>query len=131
MSKKEEMYKFLDRECPEEGGCMIVKATKDGKSEFLLAERHTIANGEMFTLNNHLFYDYEFKWSDEWEVIHKHRNFDGSEHAIAERYVDSLLESNRCEQLIDVLCKSDEQKIQEFKTKALQARAKEERNKNK
>ena len=87
MNTKEEIFDFLLKETPEEGGCMLCLVTykvhdydlkekktilKD-RTEYFLIEKHNISNGVMFTINKRFFYDYDFVWKNEnhWEIIYK------------------------------------------------------------
>lgn len=78
---------FLKKETPRDGGCMLCLARykvryydclDDGyaekiKEEYMLVERHNIANGDMFNINKRLFYDYDFTWDEQapWEILYK------------------------------------------------------------
>lgn len=78
---------FLNKETPKEGGCMVCLAKYQEKKfdrnknefvpvvkeEYMLVERHKIANGEMFYVNKRFFYDYDFTWDGEtpWEILYK------------------------------------------------------------
>ena len=66
------LKEFLDKETPPEGGCMLVAIPrKDGRLEYLLIERFKTGTGVMFTINDHLYYDYNFMWDNNWEIIYK------------------------------------------------------------
>ena len=84
---KKEVFDFLLKETPEEGGCMLCLVTykskeynidemkyilKD-KKEYFLIEKHYISNGVMFTINGRFYFDYEFVWENEnhWEILYK------------------------------------------------------------
>ena len=87
MNTKEEIFDFLLKETPEEGGCMLCLVTYkiyvydlkeeknvlEDRKEYFLIEKHNISNGVMFTINKKLFYDYEFVWKNEnhWEILYK------------------------------------------------------------
>ena len=78
---------FLDKETPQYGGCMLCLAKykiKDydfdthtsvdkPREEYMLVERHKIANGDMFSVNKRFFYDYDFAWDENapWEILYK------------------------------------------------------------
>ena len=78
---------FLNKETPKEGGCMVCLAKykiKDynpdiqafeynPREEYMLVERHKCANGDMFTINERFYYDYDFNWDEQmpWEILYK------------------------------------------------------------
>ena len=79
---------FLKKETPAEGGCMVCLAKYPSrtfdfdkkeyvdvvKEEYMLVERYTISNGEMFNINKRFFYDYDyFTWDETmpWEILYK------------------------------------------------------------
>lgn len=69
-----DLHEFLKNECPPEGGCMVVETVWRDRTRYLLCERHTISNGsDMFTINDRLFYDFNFVWEEgsKWKVIYK------------------------------------------------------------
>ena len=81
------LLEFLKKETPAEGGCMVCLAKYPSrafdrnkkefvsvvKEEYMLVERHTISNGEMFTINKRFHYDYDFTWDEQtpWEILYK------------------------------------------------------------
>ena len=81
------LLEFLKKETPAEGGCMVCLAKYPSrkldrnknefvsvvKEEYMLVERYTIANGEMFNINKRFFYDYDFTWDETmpWEILYK------------------------------------------------------------
>lgn len=87
MNTKEEIFDFLLKETPEEGGCMLCLVTykiydydlKEKKNvlkewkEYFLIEKHNISNGVMFTINGRFYFDYYFVWENEnhWEILYK------------------------------------------------------------
>lgn len=78
---KKEFYNFLNREVPQEGGCMLCKVvhkqyriTEEREVDvidYLVIERHKTSNGDTFTINDRFWYDYENLFNVEWEVIYK------------------------------------------------------------
>lgn len=86
---KKEVFDFLLKETPEEGGCMLCLVTYkfktyslkeqknviEDRKEYFLIEKHNISNGVMFTINGRFFYDYDFVWEDgnenHWEILYK------------------------------------------------------------
>jgi len=81
MSKAvKELEQFLNQETPTYGGCMVCLATdKSNRSWRLLIERHKFANGDSFTINSRMFYEYDFLWEDkvgDWKILWK---YDGGE----------------------------------------------------
>ena len=78
---------FLDKETPKDGGCMLCIAKYKEKrydhetekyifepiEDYMLVERKTISNGDMFIINNAFYYDYDFTWDEEtpWEILYK------------------------------------------------------------
>ena len=87
MNNTKEVYEFLLKETPDEGGCMLCLVTykiydydlkekknilKD-KKEYFLVEKHNISNGVMFTINGRFLFDYEFVWENEnhWNILYK------------------------------------------------------------
>ena len=87
MNTKKEIFDFLLKETPEEGGCMLCLVTykiKDydlkekkyvlkDRTEYFLIEKHNISNGVMFTINGNFYFDYEFVWANEnhWKILYK------------------------------------------------------------
>lgn len=79
--KLNKFYEFLDREVPQEGGCMLCKVVSKAKKvlteeeydkiDYFVIVRLTIANGFMFLINSRFWYDYKFLFDNEWEVIYK------------------------------------------------------------
>jgi hypothetical protein len=86
---EKEVKEFLERETPQDGGCMLCLVTykymkydlekrcdveKDVKDYFLI-ERHNISNGFLFTINTRMHEDYRFVWADgnenHWEILYK------------------------------------------------------------
>ena len=70
-----EMLAFLEKETPTYGGCMVCKVKRDDKSpEILLIQRYKFANGDGFTINRRMFYDYDFIWRENpnWEILWKY-----------------------------------------------------------
>lgn len=70
------LREFLDKECPKEGGCMVVEFQEVGKNRptYFLCERFKAANGDMFLLSGQFYFDYEFLWEEterEWNIIYK------------------------------------------------------------
>lgn len=81
------LLEFLKKETPTYGGCMVCLAmypfrTFDldkneyvdvVKKEYMLVERHKIANGDMFNINKRFYYDYDFTWDEQtpWEILYK------------------------------------------------------------
>lgn len=68
------LHEFLKTECPPKGGCMVVEAPWNENMRYLLCERHTTSDGsDIFTINERLFYDYNFMWEENsnWKVIYK------------------------------------------------------------
>ena len=75
-----ELEKFLDKETPTYGGCMVCLVV-DGRNRSwkLLIERHKAADCDIFTINSRLFYEYDFLWEDtagDWKILWK---YDGGE----------------------------------------------------
>lgn len=83
-----EYTEFLNKETPAAGGCMLCLAkcmeTKYDiyqkkhvtveKQEYFLIERHTITNGDLFTLNKRPYYEYQYDWDHrvrDWEILYK------------------------------------------------------------
>lgn len=70
---------FLNKETPTYGGCMLCLATYSlfnnrEKTKYLLIERSKSASGDMFIINNRLFYDYDYVWDNktkDWEILYK------------------------------------------------------------
>ena len=89
MDSRKEIFDFLMKETPDEGGCMLCLVTYDfseysikeqksvvkERKEYFLVQKHKIANGYMFTINGRFFYDYDFIWNDgnknHWEILYK------------------------------------------------------------
>lgn len=75
-----QMEEFLNKETPTYGGCMVCRAIgEDNRQQLLLIERHKFANGDGFTINMRMFYDYDFLWEErkeDWKVLWK---YDGGE----------------------------------------------------
>lgn len=77
MNNTKELYEFLLKETPDEGGCMLCLVTYKindyDLKEYFLIERHNISNGVMFTINGRFFFDYEFVWTYEnhWNILYK------------------------------------------------------------
>ena len=70
-----EMLAFLEKETPTYGGCMVCKVKREDKSpEILLIQRHKFANGDGFTINMRMYYDYDFVWRENpnWEILWKY-----------------------------------------------------------
>ena len=79
---------YLDKETPSYGGCMVclAKYTKQDwdtekheyfdkvREEYLLIERHKCANGDIWTINDRPYYDYDFIWNkrtEDWKILYK------------------------------------------------------------
>jgi len=70
------LKEFLDKECPKEGGCMVVEFQEVGKNNptYLLCERIVTAKSDEFLLNGRFYFDYDFLWEEtegEWNIIYK------------------------------------------------------------
>lgn len=77
--KLDSLNAFLQKETPTYGGCMVCKAKReDDRTDLLLIERRKFANGDGFTINMRLFYEYDFLWDENnpWKILWK---YDGSE----------------------------------------------------
>ena len=84
-----EVKEFLEKETPNEGGCMLCLVTYDFTAydilerknvtkehkDYMLIEKVNISNGDMFTINGRFFYDYSFIWENDnpntWEILYK------------------------------------------------------------
>lgn len=75
-----ELEQFLNKETPTYGGCMVCRAIdENNRQQLLLIERHKFANGDGFTINMRMFYDYDFLWEGkvgDWKILWK---YDGGE----------------------------------------------------
>ena len=84
------LKEFLDKETPKDGGCMLCLAKYKQKGhdhetekyifeptieEYMLVERRTISNGDMFLINGRFYYDFDFAWDGEtpWEILYKRK----------------------------------------------------------
>lgn len=81
------LKEFLNKETPKDCGCMLCLAkyklkmydSETGKyifkpiEDYMLVERRTISNGDVFIINNGFYYDYDFAWDEEtpWEILYK------------------------------------------------------------
>ena len=77
---------FLKKETPN-NGCMLClakykinyydcvenKYMDRVKEEYMLVEKHKIANGDMYIINKRPHYDYDFAWCEDmpWEILYK------------------------------------------------------------
>ena len=69
------LNQFLREECPPEGGCLLVEAIWNGKVRHFVCKRHTTADDrDMFTINDRLYYDYDFMWDENnpWKILWCH-----------------------------------------------------------
>ena len=70
-----EMSAFLEKETPTYGGCMVCKVKRADRSpDMLLIQRHKFANGDGFTINMRMSYEYDFVWKENpnWEILWKY-----------------------------------------------------------
>lgn len=84
-----EVKEFLEKETPNEGGCMLClvtynftnysileqkEVTKEHK-EYMLIEKRNVSNGVMLTINGRFHFDYDFIWENDnpntWEILYK------------------------------------------------------------
>lgn len=77
---KKKMYDWLMDETPA-NGCMVCKVVyedtdyKDEKwerTEYFLVQRKEIQDGCMFIINGRFWYDYDFLFCHDWEILYKH-----------------------------------------------------------
>lgn len=68
-----EFEKFLEDNHPGIDECMVCLSVSEKRKEYLLIEKHKIANGFMFTINSRFFYDYNFLWDETgpWKICWK------------------------------------------------------------
>ena len=68
-----EFKKFLEDNHPGIGECMVCLSVGEERKEYLLIEKHEIANGFLFTINSRFFYDYDFLWgkTGPWKICWK------------------------------------------------------------
>lgn len=69
------LFKFIDSNHPGYEECMVCKGTNEkGNPDYFLVEKHKGSGCDLYIINSHMWFDYEYIWKDvecPWEIIFK------------------------------------------------------------
>lgn len=78
-ARQEELYEFIKANHPGYGKCLVCKGTfmtdnGEEATKYFCVEKHKIQDGDNYTINDRLWYDYAFYWEKcggNFEIIFK------------------------------------------------------------